>query len=85
MSGERWPVIPTISPASSEAVPPANTRKPLPRHIVKQILDAGSAGSRWVDPVQLEMEARRRARREAGEANSPQLIRRRDSEPAISE
>ena len=36
-------------------------RKPLPRHIVKQILDAGAGRRRWVDPVRLEMEARRQA------------------------
>ena len=40
---------------------PARTRKPLPRHIVKQILDAGAGRRQWVDPVRLEMEARRRA------------------------
>ena len=36
-------------------------RKPLPPHIVKQILDAGVGRRQWVDPVRLEMEARRRA------------------------
>ena len=122
----RWPFMPTATPASPSAVPPElplprfqaapqtigedEKRKPLPRHIVKQILAANSeamqavppfmpaitpaspaprrgpgtgppaspvpphgvkqifdasrlraARNRWVDPVRLEMEARRRA------------------------
>ena len=41
--------------------PPANTRKPLPRHIVKQILAAWSEAMLAVPPWLEEMEARRRA------------------------
>ena len=44
---------------------PANTRKPLPRHIVKRILDASSARRRRVDPALLEMAARARATKPA--------------------
>ena len=40
---------------------PANTRKPLPRHIVKQILAANSEAMLAVPPWLEEMEARRRA------------------------
>ena len=70
----RPPFMPTPVPASPEAGAPPKIprprfqsrpspagRKPLPRHIVKQILDAGAGRRRWVDPVRLEMEARRRA------------------------
>ena len=49
---------------------PANTRKPLPRHIVKQILDASNARLRSRHPLLLEMQARCRARREAREAKA---------------
>ena len=51
---ERWPMRDT----------PANTRKPLPRHIVKRILDASSARRR-VDSALLEMAARARATKPA--------------------
>ena len=44
-----------------EPPPPASTRKPLPRHILKQILDASNARLRWRDPMLLEIKARRRA------------------------
>ena len=37
---------------------PANTRKPLPRHIVKQILAANSESMQAVPPWLEEMEAR---------------------------
>ena len=70
----RPPFMPTPVPASPEAGAPPKIprprfqsrpspagRKPLPRHIVKQILDAGAGRRQWVDPVRLEMEARRRA------------------------
>ena len=40
---------------------PANTRKPLPRHIVKQILAANSEAMQARPPWLEEMEARRRA------------------------
>ena len=36
---------------------PAKTRKPLPRHIVKQILDASNARPRSRHPLLLEMQA----------------------------
>ena len=68
------PFMPTPVPASPEAGAPPKIprprfqprpspagRKPLPRHIMKQILDAGAGRRQWVDPVRLEMEARRRA------------------------
>ena len=45
--------------------PPASTRKPLPRHILKQILDASNARLRWRDPMLLEMQARTRAKLKA--------------------
>ena len=70
----RPPFMPTPVPASNEAGTPPKIprpmfqprpspagRKPLPRHIVKQILDAGTGRRQWVDPVRLEMEARRQA------------------------
>ena len=47
---------------------PANTRKPLPRHIVKQILDASNARLRSRHPLLLEMQARARAKLEAEKA-----------------
>ena len=40
---------------------PGTKRKPLPRHILKQILDASNARLRWRDPMLLEMQARVRA------------------------
>ena len=47
---------------------PAKMRKPLPRHIVKQILDASNARPRARHPLLLEMQARARAKLEAGKA-----------------
>ena len=43
-------------------------RKPLPRHIVKQILDASNARLRSRHPLLLEMQARARAKLEAEKA-----------------
>ena len=65
----RPPFMPTPVPASPEAGTPPRFqprpspagRKPLPPHIVKQILDAGAGRRQWVDPMRLEMEARRQA------------------------
>ena len=51
--------------ASPERENPGSERKPLPRHSVKQILDASNARNRWRDPLLLEMQARARAKREA--------------------
>ena len=48
------------SPDPDEPPPPTSTWKPLPRHILKQILGASSARSRWVDPDLLAMAARSR-------------------------
>ena len=41
--------------------PPARKRKPLPRHIVKEILEASNARLRSRHPLLLEMQARARA------------------------
>ena len=61
-SGEA--VLPEIPKPRFQPGPPrrpANTRKPLPPHIVKQILAANSASMQAVPPWLEEMEARRRA------------------------
>ena len=92
----RWPFMPTPSLASPSAVPrelpkprfqpgpprhPADTRKPLPRHIVEQILAAGAGRRRWIDPVRLEMEARRRATKP--ERDKARSLRRSSAEEAV--
>ena len=56
---------------------PAETRKPLPRHIVEEILDASNARLRSLHPRLLEMEARRRAKREAEKAKKVRPPKRR--------
>ena len=57
--------LPEIPKPRFQAAPKAkdsgSKRKPLPRHILKQILDASNARNRWRDPMLLEMQARRRA------------------------
>ena len=49
---------------------PGRPRKPLPRHIVKQILDASNARLRSRHPLLLEMQARARAKLEAEKAKA---------------
>ena len=53
------PEIP--KPRFQASPPPARPRKPLPRHIVKEILDASNARLRSRHPLLLEMQARARA------------------------
>ena len=50
---------------SYRKAPPANTRKPLPRHIVKQILAANSESMQAVPPWLQEMDDRAMAAIEA--------------------
>ena len=53
--------------ASPQTIGSDKKRKPLPRHIVKEILDASNARLRSRHPLLLEMQARARAKREAEE------------------
>ena len=49
--------------AAPQTIGKDEKRKPLPRHIVKEILDASNARLRSRHPLLLEMQARCRARR----------------------